>query len=117
MFHHCATITANPSFAWSLGVRFRARFVFPPSRLTYNLRCQRELRAIGFKALMGGATPNSPMTPEEKARQQIDAMLFASGWRVHYPPVSQRGGLGKAHQLFGDNLNQWLEELNTTLAA
>ncbi len=31
--------------------------------------------------------------------------------------VNQRGGLGKAHQLFGDELNKLLEELNETLAA
>jgi hypothetical protein len=30
---------------------------------------------------------------------------------------NQRGGLGKAHQLFGDELNKLLEELNETLAA
>ncbi len=32
-------------------------------------------------------------------------------------PFNQRGGLGKAHQLFGAQLPQLLEELNTTLAA
>jgi hypothetical protein len=31
--------------------------------------------------------------------------------------VNQRGGLGKAHQLFGDGLNKLLDELNETLAA
>ncbi len=31
--------------------------------------------------------------------------------------VNQHGGLGKAHQLFGDGLNKLLEELNETLAA
>ena len=31
--------------------------------------------------------------------------------------VNQRGGLGMAHQLFGDGLNNLLEELNETLAA
>ena len=34
-----------------------------------------------------------------------------------YSPFSQRGGLGKAHQLFGEQLPALLEELNTTLAA
>src|SRR5205823_10324607 len=32
-------------------------------------------------------------------------------------PFNQRGGLGKAHQLFGSELNILLEELNETLAA
>jgi len=30
---------------------------------------------------------------------------------------NQRGGLGKAHQLFGDKLPALLDELNTALAA
>ena len=32
-------------------------------------------------------------------------------------PFNQRGGLGKAHQLFGEQLPELLEELNTALAA
>jgi type I restriction enzyme R subunit len=32
-------------------------------------------------------------------------------------PFNQRGGLGKAHQLFGDQLSTLLEELNEVLAA
>ena len=32
-------------------------------------------------------------------------------------PFNQRGGLGKAHQLFGDKLLPLLDELNQTLAA
>jgi type I restriction enzyme R subunit len=34
-----------------------------------------------------------------------------------YAPFSQRGGMGKAHQLFGAHLPELLEELNATLAA
>ena len=34
-----------------------------------------------------------------------------------YTPFGERGGLGKAHQLFGEALPALLEELNTTLAA
>lgn len=34
-----------------------------------------------------------------------------------YSPFAQRGGLGKAHQLFGEQLPKLLEELNETLAA
>jgi hypothetical protein len=33
------------------------------------------------------------------------------------PADSQRGGLGKAHQLFGEQLPMLLDELNTVLAA
>jgi type I restriction enzyme R subunit len=34
-----------------------------------------------------------------------------------YAPFAQRGGLGKAHQLFGEQLPKLLNELNTVLAA
>ena len=34
-----------------------------------------------------------------------------------YTPFNQEGGLGKAHQLFGDQLPKLLEELNGALAA
>ena len=35
----------------------------------------------------------------------------------NYAPFSQRGGLGKAHQLFGPDLPKLLDELNEALAA
>jgi len=34
-----------------------------------------------------------------------------------YAPLNQRGGLGKAHQLFGEQLPKLLDELNEVLAA
>ncbi len=34
-----------------------------------------------------------------------------------YAPFSQQGGLGSAHQLFGEQLPKLLEELNEALAA
>ena len=34
-----------------------------------------------------------------------------------YAPFAQRGGLGKAHQLFGEQLPKILNELNEVLAA
>ena len=34
-----------------------------------------------------------------------------------YAPFAQEGGLGKVHQLFGNELNRLMEELNGTLAA
>jgi type I restriction enzyme, R subunit len=34
-----------------------------------------------------------------------------------YAPFNQRGGLGKAHQLFGSDLSTLLDELNEVLAA
>jgi type I restriction enzyme R subunit len=35
----------------------------------------------------------------------------------NYAPFSQRGGLGKAHQLFGSDFPKLLDELNEVLAA
>jgi hypothetical protein len=69
------------------------------------------------------------MTPEERARRVIDAMLTASGRLVRSKDainlsVSRGDALrelpfmgGEAHQLFGAGLPGLLEELNTTLAA
>ena len=34
-----------------------------------------------------------------------------------YTPFGERGGLGKAHQLFGEQLPKLLDELNEVLAA
>ncbi|MHB1144685.1 MAG: type I restriction-modification enzyme R subunit C-terminal domain-containing protein [Thiobacillus sp.] len=34
-----------------------------------------------------------------------------------YAPFAQEGGLGKVYQLFGDELNTLIEQLNETLAA
>jgi type I restriction enzyme R subunit len=34
-----------------------------------------------------------------------------------YAPFAQEGGLGKVHQLFGEELNVIIEELNEALAA
>jgi hypothetical protein len=49
------------------------------------------------------------MTPEEKARENIDTLLVQAGWKIQnvkdvdfdYVPFSQQGGLGRVHQLFG----------------
>jgi hypothetical protein len=89
------------------------------------------------------AAPTRQVTPEEKARIDIDAQLTASGWilqdykalnlsagpghiaaslgiereDLELSPFNQRGGLGKAHQLFGVQLSKLLDELNDALAA
>ena len=61
-------------------------------------------------------------TPEQLAwlsliRDQIAATCSIEAGDFEFAPFSQRGGLGKAHQLFGDQLPTLLEELNSTLAA
>jgi hypothetical protein len=66
------------------------------------------------------------MTPEDNARQQIDAQLVACGWVVQdYRQFNPSVGRGfalreaplKANQLFGNTLSALLEELNSILAA
>ena len=50
-------------------------------------------------------------------RDHIATSLSIEPDDFDYAPFSQRGGLGKAHQLFGDKLPALLDELNTALAA
>ncbi len=61
-------------------------------------------------------------TPEQLAwlsliRDHIATSLSIEPDDFDLAPFSQRGGLGKAHQLFGDKLTPLLDELNTVLAA
>ena len=50
-------------------------------------------------------------------RDHIATSLSIDPEDLELSPFNQRGGLGKAHQLFGDQLPGLLEELNTILAA
>ena len=50
-------------------------------------------------------------------RDHIATSLSIEQDDLELSPFNQRGGLGRAHQLFGAQLPQLLEELNTTLAA
>jgi len=50
-------------------------------------------------------------------REHIATSLSIEADDFDYAPFSQRGGLGKAHQLFGENLPKLLDELNEALAA
>lgn len=68
----------------------------------------------------GGA--NAPFTPEqlrwlEMIRDHIAANLGITPDDFNYAPFEQEGGLGKVYQLFGEELNTMIEELNETLAA
>ena len=61
-------------------------------------------------------------TPEQRAwleliRDHIATSLSIEPTDFDYAPFSQRGGLGKAHQLFGKELSKLLDELNEALAA
>jgi type I restriction enzyme R subunit len=53
----------------------------------------------------------------ELMRDHIATSLSLEPDDFGYSPFAQRGGLGKAHQLFGDQLPGLLDELNSTLAA
>ena len=50
-------------------------------------------------------------------RDHIATSLSIEPDDFDYAPFSQRGGLGRAHQLFGDQLPKLLDELNEVLAA
>jgi type I restriction enzyme R subunit len=53
----------------------------------------------------------------EMIRDHIAANLVIEVEDFDYAPFSQQGGLGKVHQVFGDDLNKMLDELNGVLAA
>jgi len=67
-------------------------------------------------------TEGTKFTPDQRAwleliRDQIATTVTVEPEDFEFAPFSQRGGLGRAHQLFGDQLTKLLDELNHTLAA
>jgi len=61
-------------------------------------------------------------TPEqiawlERIRDHVAASLAISTEDFEYAPFAQQGGLGKAYEVFGDELTPLLDELNEALAA
>ena len=72
--------------------------------------------------LMDKAKSGTAFTPEQLAwlnliRDHIATSLSIEPEDLELSPFNQRGGLGKAHQLFGEQLPKLLDELNTALAA
>ncbi len=72
--------------------------------------------------LMDKATAGAVFTPEQLAwlgliRDHIATSLSIDPEDFEYTPFGERGGLGKAHQLFGEQLPKLLDELNEVLAA
>jgi len=72
--------------------------------------------------LMHKAKAGSVFTSEQLAwlnlmRDQIATSLSIEPDDLDLSPFNQRGGLGKAHQLFGSELPELLDELNAALAA
>ncbi len=53
----------------------------------------------------------------EMISDHIAANLSIEADDFDFAPFAQEGGLGKVHQVFGDELNKILEELNGALAA
>jgi len=84
-----------------------------------------------FKAWLAGQARHSGesrnpeagrFTPEqmkwlEMIRDHIAANLGIEPDDFEYAPFAQEGGLGKVYQLFGDELNSLIEQLNESLAA
>ncbi len=72
--------------------------------------------------LAGKKKAGTAFTAEQHAwlsliRDHIATSLSIEPDDLELSPFSQRGGLGKAHQLFGEQLPKLLDELNTVLAA
>ena len=72
--------------------------------------------------LMDKAKAGTAFTPEQLAwlnliRDHIATSLSIEPEDLELSPFNQRGGLGKAHQLFGAALPDLLNELNNVLAA
>lgn len=69
-----------------------------------------------------GPTGSLAFTAEQLAglnliREHIATAISIEPEDLDLSPFNQRGGLGKAHQLFGEQLPKLLDELNTVLAA
>ena len=72
--------------------------------------------------LMDKAKAEVTFTPEQLSwlnliRDHIATSLSIEPDDLELSPFNQRGGLGKAHQLFGEQLPKLLDELNEVLAA
>jgi len=72
--------------------------------------------------LMDKAKAGVTFTSEQLAwlnliRDHIATSVTIEPDDLEFAPFRQRGGLGKAHQLFGNDLPKLLDELNTVLAA
>lgn len=90
---------------------------------------QRDAATAAEEKLAAGSLAPTAMQPGSRAftpdqlawlhliRDHIATSLSIDPDDFGYAPFAQRGGLGRAHQLFGEQLPQLLEELNASLAA
>ena len=87
------------------------------------LRPYPELVAERFARWLGEQEQNGRRFSDEQRRwlelmaATIGASLQIGVEDFDYVPFAERGGIGKAHELFGDDLPRLLEELNVALAA
>ena len=69
------------------------------------------------KAKAGAAFTPEQLTWLKLIRDHIATAISIEPEDLELSPFNQRGGLGKAHQLFGGQLPSLLDELNEALAA
>ncbi len=74
---------------------------------------------MSAKLQSGSGVPplNSEDTQRRDAASTIATSLSIEPEDFEYTPFGERGRLGKAHQLFGEQLPKLLDELNEVLAA
>jgi len=79
--------------------------------------------SINFNAWIGQQENQGKKFTEEQRRwlemirDHIAANLSIEADDFDYAPFVQQGGLGKVHEVFGDELGKIIEELNGVLAA
>ena len=73
----------------------------------------------GWRSSEQRAWPSPPSSSEwlELIRDHVAASMGIEMDDFEYAPFAQRGGAGKAYQVFGERLEPLLDELNEVLAA
>jgi len=97
-----------------------AKLIWDAHQALQRLPTQERLQAQHRHSREGGNP--APFTPEqmhwlEMIRYHIAANPGIATDDFEYALFSREGGLGKVYQLFGDELNTLIEQLNETLAA
>jgi type I restriction enzyme R subunit len=93
-----------------------------PPLISDEQRTRRASAPVSDKEQRRDASATIKFSPEQLAwleliRDHIATSLSIESNDFNYAPFSQRGGLGKAHQIFGNDLPKLLDELNEVLAA
>ncbi|MDZ7654856.1 MAG: type I restriction-modification enzyme R subunit C-terminal domain-containing protein [Sulfurimicrobium sp.] len=93
-----------------------------PERVNANFKAWVEAASRRLAETKRQDAASTGFTPEqmkwlEMIRDHIAANLGIAPDDFEYAPFAQEGGLGKVYQLFGDELNTLIEQLNESLAA